>query len=405
MNVVKNYPGVWSYKFMKPVEIKPGIYWVGAKDWNVRDFHGYKTQRGTSYNAYLVVDEKITLIDTVKETHKDEMMSRIKSIVDPAKIDIIICNHVELDHAGSLPDVLKVAKNAQVIASTKGVSGLKLHFDTSDWNLTAIESGGTVSLGKRSLNFIHTPMLHWPDSMVSYMPEEKLLLPNDAFGQHIAIDSLFDDECPKDIIFEEAAKYYANIVYPYGKRVTGVIEALKGLEFDMVAPSHGVIWRKDINEIIACYDKWAKGESKDKALIVYDSMWGATEKMAEAVKAGFEQADIPVTIRCLKTAHISDVITDVLESKYIAIGSPTLNNNVLPNVAAFLTYMKGLKPINKVGFTFGSYGWFKNTLKDVEAVMQELKWEMPCDKVSINYRPHDNDLKGISEKISALVKG
>ena len=385
---------------MKAVEIKPGIYWVGAKDWNVRDFHGYKTQSGTTYNAFLIIDDKITLIDTVKETHCNEMLTRIASVVDPSRIDTIICNHVELDHAGSLPHVLKIAKSARVIVSQKGEKGLKLHFNTEGWDLQPVASGEEMSLGHHQLKFIHTPMVHWPDSMVTYLPDQALLLPNDAFGQHLACDSIFADEAPADIVMREAAKYYANIVYPYGKRVLAVLE---GLKIDMIAPSHGVIWRKDLSPILSKYAAWASGTNTNKALIIYDSMWGATEAMAGALRTGFEKLDIPVTMSSLKHNHISDVMTQVLESRYIAVGSPTLNNHPLPSVAGFASYLEGLGASHKIGFVFGSYGWYRDGLSSIVSTMQDLKWKMPCPTFNVNYRPTEQVLAELSAIAGALV--
>ena len=264
---------------LNKVEIKPDIYWVGGIDWDIRNFHGYLTQRGTTYNAYLIIDKKITLVDTVKHYLFDELFSRIKEIVDPSKIDYIISNHVEMDHTGSLPKLLRFCPNAKIITSTRGEKGLKRHYK-KDWDFQVVQSGDTLNIGKRTLHFVHIPMVHWPDSMVTYIPSDKLLLPNDAFGQHIASSERFDDELEWGMLQEEAAKYYANIVMPYGDQVKKALAALGELDIDMIAPSHGIIWRSYIPQILKEYHKWAAYESDDKALIVYDSMWGSTEKMA-----------------------------------------------------------------------------------------------------------------------------
>jgi flavorubredoxin len=389
---------------MKPLEIKPGIYWIGAKDWNVRDFHGYKTQRGTTYNAFLIMDEKITLIDTVKETHCSEMLSRIAEIVDPSRIDYVVTNHVELDHSGSLPEIMKLARNAELITSEKGIKGLGLHFDTAGWKMRAVKSGEELAIGSRTLKFVPIPMVHWPDSMVTYIASDRLLMPNDAFGQHLACEALFNDEFPHDITMYEAAKYYANIIYPFGKKVLGVLDLVHGLDIDMIAPSHGLIWRTRIPEILDKYAMWAKGDNRGSAVVVYDSMWGSTEKMAHAIKAGFEDKGIPVTLRSLKQEHISDVVTDVLEAKYVVIGSPTLNNQVLPTVAGFLNYIEGLGPSNKVGFAFGSYGWYKDGLKEVTRVMEGLKWQISQAPVAVNYRPQADTLAALRNSIHEIVR-
>jgi flavorubredoxin len=387
---------------LKKIEIKPDIYWVGGIDWNLRNFHGYTTNRGTTYNSYLIMDEKITLVDTVKHYLFDEMISRIKEIVDPKKIDYIISNHVEMDHSGSLPKIHGLCPNAEVITSTRGEKGLKLHYK-KDFNFRAVKSDECLDIGKRTLNFIHIPMVHWPDSMVTYVYDDKLLFPNDAFGQHIASIERFDDEIDLGILKEEAAKYYANIVMPYGSQVKKALEAVSTLEINMIAPSHGIIWRSHISEIVKKYEKWANYETENRALIIYDTMWGSTEKLAFALSEGIEDAGIPVKIRNLGINDISDIITDVLNSKFIMLGSPTLNNTMLPTMGGFLTYLKGLRPKNRVGFVFGSYGWGGQAAGEIEKVLEELSWELPIKKFNINYIPEKNELIRIKEIGKKLI--
>jgi flavorubredoxin len=391
---------------MAKVEIKPDIFWVGGIDWDLRDFHGYITQRGSSYNAYLILDEKVTLVDTVKHYKFEEMLSRIKEIIEPSKIDHIVSNHVEMDHSGSLPMMLEHATNADVITSTQGEKGLKRHFK-KDWPLKAVKSGEELSIGKRTLKFFHMPMVHWPDSMATYIPEEKLLLPNDAFGQHIACQERFDDELGWDILREEAAKYYANIVLPYGDQVKKALDALSGLDIDMIAPSHGIIWRTHIQRILQEYVKWANHETIAKAIIIFDSMWGSTEKIAVALEEGLVESGVKVTMRNLKTCHISDIMTDLLTSRAVLIGSPTLNNGMLPSVGKFLTYIKGLRPKKRLGLAFGSYGWGGQAVGQIENIMKELGWELPIEKLNINYVPDEDELKNVKAlgtKLGNIVK-
>jgi len=388
------------------VEIKPDIYWVGGIDWDIRNFHGYLTQRGTTYNAYLIIDEKITLVDTVKHYLFDELLSRIKEIVDPSKIDYIISNHVEMDHSGSIQKMLQLCPNAKVITSTRGEKGLKRHYK-KDLNFKVVKSGDTLNIGKRTLHFVHIPMVHWPDSMVTYIPSDNLLLSNDAFGQHIASSERFDDAFEWGTLQEEASKYYANIVMPYGDQVKKALEVLNELDINMIAPSHGIIWRSYIPQILKEYRKMASYESDDKALIVYDSMWGSTEKMAYKLQEGLEESGIPVTMRNLKTNHISDIITDVLTSKMILLGSPTLNNTMLPTMGGFLTYLKGLRPKNRIGFVFGSYGWGGQAVGEIEKIVKDLSWDIPVDSVNLNYIPDENeyvDVKKIGEKLGKYLK-
>ena len=388
---------------MRPVEIKPGIYWVGGIDWDLRNFHGYLTQRGSTYNAYLIVDEKIALVDTVKHYLFAEMLSRIREVVDPFRIDYIVSNHVEMDHSGSIQKVLELAPRARVITSPQGQKGLQGHFK-ADWDFQVVNSGDKLPIGRHTLQFLLTPMVHWPDSMATYIPQEKLLLPNDAFGQHMATAERFDDEIGWGIAYEEAAKYYANIVLPYGDQVKGVLETISGLAVDMVAPSHGLIWRGYLSQILKAYQRWAKNESDNRALIVYDTMWGSTEKMAHSLREGLEAAGLPVTLRNLKTNHISDIMTDLLGSRLILLGSPVLNNGPLPTMGAFLTYLKGLRPRKRIGFAFGSYGWGGQAVGEMEKVMEELGWQVPLPGVTLQWVPDERELAGMREGGNKLAE-
>jgi flavorubredoxin len=381
---------------LKKQKIKEDIYWVGAIDWDIRNFHGYSTLRGTTYNSYLINDKKITLVDTVKHYKFDEMLARIKEIVNPEKIDYIVSNHVEMDHSGSIPKLLEICPNAKIITSTNGEKGLKKHYK-KDYNFKVVNSGDTLNIGRKTLHFVHIPMVHWPDSMVTYIPSDKLLLPNDAFGQHIASSERFDDELQWGILQEEAAKYYANIVMPYGDQVKKALDILSNLDIDMIAPSHGVIWRKNISLIVKEYKKWASFQTEKKALIVYDSMWGSTEKMAYKLLEGLEESSVYVAIRNLKNTDISDIITDVLTSKVICFGSPTLNNGMMPTMAGFLTYLVGLKPRNRTGFIFGSYGWGGQAVAQIKKTLEPLSLEYPLESVNINYIPDEKELEEIKK--------
>ncbi len=391
---------------MQAIEIKPDIFWVGAIDWELRNFHGYTTPRGTTYNSYLIRDEQTVLVDTVKHYLKDEMLARIAQVVDPASIDVIVLNHIEMDHAGSLGEVLRVAPNARVLVSPRGKPGLLRYHDLAIEPELA-EAGTQLEAGRLSLQFLHTPMVHWPDSMVSYIPQERLLLSNDAFGQHIASSARFDDQLGWDVLEEEAGKYYANIVMPYGDQVNKVMQAAGGLEFDMIAPSHGVIWRSMIDRIVGQYGKWANHQTDPTALIVYDTMWGSTAQLAAALHCGLEATGTHVTVRSLQTSHISEVIADVLTAGLVAIGSPTLNNGMLPTVGGFLTYLKGLRPRNRIGLAFGSHGWGGQGAKEVDAVIRDLGWEVPADPAAVQYRPQAQELEdtqALGAKLGEMLK-
>lgn len=382
---------------MQPIELKEGIYWVGGIDWELRNFHGYLTQRGSTYNAYLIIDEKVTLVDTVKHYLYDEMIARIAHIVNPAQIDYIVSNHVEMDHSGGIPRLVEVAKNAAVVTSIKGEAGLKNHYK-KEWPFKVVKSGEALNIGKRNLKFIHTPMVHWPDNMVSYLSEEKILFSNDAFGQHLASAERFDDELPLDIVIEEAKKYYANIVLPYSSQVVKAMQAVSGLEVELIAPSHGLIWRSHIPQIMDEYKKWAANRTTETAVIVCDSMWGSTAKIARAIQTTFENKGIRTKMLPLGVNHISDIMTDVLTARYICVGSPTLNNGMLPTVASFLTYLKGLAPKKRVGLAFGSYGWGGQSIGQVEEALRDCGFEL-LEKIKVQYVPDQSILQSITDNL------
>ena len=387
---------------MRPLEIKKGVYWVGAIDWDLRNFHGYATQLGSTYNAYLIIDKKIVLVDTVKHYMFEEMLERIKKIIDPSMIDYVISNHTEMDHSGGIPEIMEIAKNAVIVCSPNGEKGLKKHFK-KELKYKVVNTGDSINTGRRNLNFVLMQMVHWPDSMATYIPEEKLLLPNDAFGQHIASTERFDDEFGWDRVRTEAAKYYANIVLPYGAQVNKVLEAVSGLDIDMIAPSHGLIWRSHIKDVVESYKRWANNVCEKKAVIVYDTMWHSTEKMAYAIKDVFEDKNIPCEIKNLQTNHISDVMVSILEAKYICVGSSTLNNGMLPTVSAFLTYMKGLAPKNRVGIAFGSYGWGGQSVSDIENILEAAKFELPLKGLKLQWVPDEEELKELKERLKVNI--
>jgi len=336
----------------------------------------------------------------------DEMLERIKEVIDPARIDIVVSNHVEMDHSGGLPRIMALAPNAKLVTSPQGQKGLKRYYKKDNWDFAVVKSGEELNIGRRTLKFVHVPMVHWPDSMVTYIPEEKLLLPNDAFGQHMASIRRFDDEVGWDIVREAAAGYYSNIVLPYGDNVLKALDVIEQLEIDTIAPSHGVIWRTYIDKILTVYRRWASNQTEPRALIVYDTIWDSTRKIALALQAGLEEAGVPVTVRFLQTSHISEVMDDVLETKAILIGTPTLNNGMMPTVSALLTYMKGLRPKNRLGFAFGSYGWGGQGAKEVAAILKEMGMEIPIETVNLPYLPDPDELASAKEtgkKLGELI--
>ena len=379
---------------MRPIEIAEGIYDIGVKDWNIRDFHGYSTHQGTTYNAFLIIDEKVALIDAVKKEFADQMLDNISAIIDPKKIDVVISNHTEMDHTGGLPRIMhRIGEDKPLYCSKMGAKNLKQHFFPS-WNYHPVENGEELSLGRRTLTFLETRMLHWPDSMFTYVKEDKILFSSDAFGQHYAGPEKFDDEIG-DKIMPHAQKYYANILLLYAAKTLKLLEKITsmGLEFNMICPDHGVLWRKDISKIIDAYVRWSKQEPENKALVIYDTMWHSTQQMAEAIVAGLAESGVYAVPMDLRKTHRSDVMTEVLDARAILIGSPTLNNQMFPTVSDFLVYMKGLKPKNKVAAAFGSYGWSGEAVRQITGELQAMKFDMVEPGLRIQYVPDKEGLQ------------
>ncbi len=392
---------------MKAVKVKEDIYWVGVKDWNLTEFHGYATPHGSTYNSYLIKDEKIALIDGVKHYLSVEQIDRIKDVVDLSKIDYLVVNHVEQDHSGNIPELIKLAPQMTIVTNSAGKMALEAHFDTEGWNFQIIKTGDSLQLGKHSLTFVTTPLLHWPDSMMSYCPQEKILFSNDGFGQHYCVGTIWAKEANFGMVCEEAKSYYANILFPYGMQAQKALSTANDLNLDieMIAPSHGCIWngKEEVSWIINHYAKWAAAENDGSAVVVYDTMWGATAKLADTITAVFQDAGVPVVKRCLSNKHISEVMADILEAKYVAIGTPTLNNEIFPRVAAFVTYLKGLAPKNKKGFAFGSYGWRPGVVNKIQAVMEELKWET-ISPFEEKYTPKSDVLEKLKEHVKTILE-
>ncbi len=386
---------------MKPIEITKDIYWVGAIDWNIRDFHGYSVYEGTTYNAFLILDEKVTLIDTVKEKLKYQLVERISHLIDPKRIDYVISNHTEMDHSGALEEVMElIGREKPVYCSQMGKKNLSMHF-YSNLNLVAVKDGEELSLGKRKIRFIETRMLHWPDSMFSYLVDEGILFSSDAFGQHYASYERFDDQVDEFMIMFHAKKYYANILLPYAPLVLKLLNRIDemGLKISMICPDHGIIWRtkKGISNMLNAYKEWSEQKPKRKALVIYDTMWHSTEKMAEAIVEAIGEEGISVKLINIRKWHRSDIMTEVLDSGAILIGSPTINNGLFPTVSDILTYMKGLRPKNKIGAAFGSYGWSGEAVKLINKELEEMKFEIIDPGIRFQFVPEKEILSKCRE--------
>lgn len=389
----------------RAVPVTEGVWWVGAIDWNIRDFHGYQTGRGSTYNAYLVVADKVALIDTVKAPFREEMMARIASVVDPGRIDYIISNHSEMDHSGALPEVIAAVNPEKVFASAVGAKTLKELFPI-EREITAVKDGETLGLGGCTLTFLETRMLHWPDSMFAYLNEKELLFSQDAFGMHCATQERFADECDPAVLAYETATYYANILLPYSPLVLKLIEKVTaaGLSFRIIAPDHGPIWRKETGGIIGSYAKWAAQRPEAKAVVVYATMWQSTEKMARAISEGLAAGGLQVKLMELGAVHRSDVAYELLGASVLAVGSSTLNNHLLPPMADLLTYLKGLKPKNLLGAAFGSYGWSGEAVKEIEEVFAEMKVEKADEGIRVKNVPNAELLSRCYELGKTLAK-
>ncbi len=388
-------------------ELTKGVYWVGVVDWALRHFHGYEltTHRGSSYNAYLITDEKTVLVDTVWGPFQEQLIENIREIIDPAKIDIVVANHAEVDHSGALPAVMRYAPKATVVVSKRGLESVEGHFH-QPWKFQTVQTGDKVSIGKKELVFIEAPMLHWPDSMFTYLTGDNILMPNDAFGQHYANAFRFNDEVNQQELYEEALKYYANILTPFSSMVSKKIEEVLALNLpvNMIAPSHGIIWRKDPLQIVKRYQEWAAQVPEKTAVILYDSMWNGTRHMAEAIGEGLAVEGIPYRTFYIPTADRNDVITEIFKAKAVIIGSPTFNQGLLPTLAPILEDLKGLKFQNKIGAAFGCYGWSGESVKVIEEHLTRCKIPIVTEGIRAKWQPKSDDLAKCQEFGRAVAR-
>lgn len=395
---------------MNAVEVRNGIYWVGACDWEVRDFHGYETPRGTSYNNYLIMDDEITLVDTVKYDFADVTLKNIASIVDPARIKNVVVNHIENDHMTGIGDIMKLTPNATIYITDKGRKGLERFFDISKWTIKVVKTGDTLSIGKKTLMFLETPMLHWPDSMMTYVKEDKLLFSQDAFGQHIASAARFDDEyvtCQSMAELDDAiVDYYANILMPFGQLIKSKIADVQklGIEIEIIAPDHGIIWRKDPGKVLQAYLDMANGKANCSVAIIYDTMWHSTEKMSIPLLEGVKSEGIDCKIIKLRATPMSVAIKEFWKARGCLIGTPTLNNIMFPSVANFLTHVRGLRPKNRIAGAFGSFGWGGGAVKEAYEMLKKMGLEVVEPGVEINFKPSLEDEKKCFEFGAAFAR-
>lgn len=362
-------------------KITDKVTWVGKIDWELKSFHGqeYSTGKGSSYNSYLIRDKKTVLIDTVWQPYDKEFVKRLKKEIDLSEIDYIISNHGEVDHSGALPELLREIPNTPIYCTAKGAQILKGHYH-EEWNFVTVKTGDILDIGENTLTFVEAPMLHWPDTMFTYMSGENILFSNDAFGQHYATESLFNDLVVQSELYDEALKYYANILTPFsGLVIKKIHEVLDfNLPVDFICPSHGVVWKENPTEIIEKYLEWANNYQENQITIIYDSMWNATRKMAEAIGEGIRQQDSSITVKLYNAAlsDKNDIISDIFRSKAILVGSPTVNNGFLHSIGGLMEMIKGLKFKNKKAAAFGSYGWSGEVVKQLTGVLESSGFQV-----------------------------
>lgn len=391
-------------------ELAKGVYWVGIVDWALRKFHGHElsTHRGSSYNSYLIVDEKTVLVDTVWGPFQDQLIQNIREIIDPGEIEIVVANHAEVDHSGSLPAVMRHAPDATVVVSQRGRESIEGHFH-QPWNFQAVKTGDRISIGNHDLVFIEAPMLHWPDSMFTYLTGKNILMPNDAFGQHYATAFRFNDQVNQEELYEEALKYYANILTPFSGLVLKKIDEVLALNVpvDMIAPSHGVIWRTDPLQIVKKYQEWASQQPEESAVILYDTMWEGTRQMAEAIGWGLAGEGVSYKVFHMAVSDRNDVVTEIFKAKAIIVGSPTFNQGLLPTMGPILEDLRGLRFQNKVGAAFGSYGWSGEAVQIIEEHLKRCKIQIVAEGVRAKWQPRSEDLvrcKELGQKVALAVK-
>jgi len=380
------------------IPVKNNVYWVGKIDWDLRKFHGneYSTHKGSTYNPYLIKEEKIVLIDSVWAPFSKEFIANLAQETDLTQIDYIIANHAECDHSGALPELMKIIPDTPNYCTKNGVKSLKGHYH-QDWNFNVVKTGDTLSLGEKELVFVEAPMLHWPDSMFCYLTKDNILFSNDAFGQHYASEYMFNDLVDQSELFNECIKYYANILTPFSSLVTKKIKEVLSfnLPLDIICTSHGVIWRNKPAQIIEKYMKWADNYQENQITIIYDTMWNSTRIMAENIARGIQDNDNKINVKLLNLAKTdkNDVITEVFKSKAIMVGSPTINNGILVSVAGILEMIKGLKFKNKSGAAFGSYGWSGESVKIITKMLKESGFDVKEDGLKMMWNPDSESIE------------
>lgn len=388
--------------------VKNNVHWVGKVDWELRKFHGdeYSTHKGSTYNSYLLQEEKTVLIDTVWAPFAKEFVDNLAQEIDLNDIDYIVANHGEVDHSGALPLLMELIPDTPIYCTANGVKSLKGQYH-KDWNFHVVKTGDKLDVGNgKELLFLEMTMLHWPDSMACFLTEDNILFSNDAFGQHLATEMLFNDLVDQCDLYSESMKYFANILNPFNpilrKKLDEVVSL--NLPIEMIATSHGVIWRDNPMQIVEKYAAWADDYQENQITIIYDTMWNGTKTLAEHVAAGIREADPDVVVKLfnIPKSDINDIMTEVFKSKTVVMGSPTIGNSILPTVAAAIFYMKSLKFKKKKAAAFGCYGWSGESVKVMNALMEDAGFEVIGEGLRHQWNP-DGDAKNAAFELGRAV--
>lgn len=395
-------------KMMK--HVKGNVHWVGKVDWELETFHGneYTTRKGSTYNSYLIKEGKTVLVDTVWSPFADEFVDNLEKGIDLADIDLIVVNHGEVDHSGALPALMERIPETPIYCTANAVKSLKGQYH-EDWDFRVVKTGDRIDIGNgKELVFVEMTMLHWPDSMATYLTGDNILFSNDAFGQHLATEKLFNDQVDQCDLFNESIKYYANILTPFSSMLAKKLKEISalGLPIDMIATSHGVVWRDDPMQIVEKYAAWADDYKEDQITVVYETMWNGTRTLAERIAAGIREADPDVVVKVFNLAKSdeNDVITEIFKSKTVVIGSPTVSNNILHTMAGFIQMVKGFRFKGKKAAAFGCYGWSGEGVKVINDLMSEAGFEVTTEGYRNNWNP-DGAAQEAAEEFGRTVAG
>ena len=391
-------------------QVKGNVSWVGYLDWELETFHGdeYSILNGSSQNAYLIEEEKTVLMDTVWTPHRDEFIDNLKAEIDLSKIDCIVMNHGEQDHSGTLPALMREIPGVPIYCTAAAVKSLEGQYGKNGWNFHVVKSGDTLDIGAgKQLVFVEMKMLHWPDSMATYMTGDNILFSMDAFGQHFAIEELFNDKANQALLHKEAMKYFANILNPFAPFVTRKLAEIGklNLPIDIIAPAHGVIWRDNPAQIVEAYAKWADAYQENQITVAYDTMWEGTAKLAHAVAAEIsrQSPDTVVKVYNIAKTDKNELMTEVFKSKAIAVGSPTCVNDILTSVAGWLSFLKTLKFKGKKASAFGCYGWSGESVKILQEKLKEAGFQVTESAVKCNWNPEASDYAAVAPMVTELL--